>query len=461
MPNVVAARKASEPSTTSAKSGWRRRVPPGARNSQGIIRPVAGRRTPISRCCASSSGLWGTPCLARYVGAARVKSGNGARRRARRLCVGDTGRDPYSEIPPAATEVGKVVVEGKLHAQRRMPLQKRCQGVQQGRGERGGGGHAHRTLDTDRCAETAGGRRKREGRTSDLGEEALTVGREGECSGRATEQACAVRGLEAADEAGDGGRVTPRRRAAPAKEPASATRRTTTAARRVSIAYSIHYVLSVATPFVLPCALLCPYLPGHQKRRVVNAHRDRGYRASGTNAGHRLGARGSRGVFRLARSSPSCRGGRGYSRARAATQEEAAAFGDVVLWTPRGVMPVDPDMLAGKVVTRPEQPWTRPRRRLRLAPPHGTEPRRAAPGSGASGARGESVQYRGDAVAAGKSRAATRVRAAGIPRRRRCGGKDGGFLSGGRHRTGLRWISEGWKRRGWQRRWPTHSAKPW
>jgi hypothetical protein len=43
----------------------------------------------------------------------------------------------------------------------------------------------------------------------------------------------------------------------------------------------------------------------------------------------------------------------GISRARAATQEEAVAFGDVVLWTPRGVMPVDPDALAGKVVIDP------------------------------------------------------------------------------------------------------------
>ena len=41
------------------------------------------------------------------------------------------------------------------------------------------------------------------------------------------------------------------------------------------------------------------------------------------------------------------------SLARAATQEEAVAFGDVVLWTPRGVMPVDPDALAGKVVIDP------------------------------------------------------------------------------------------------------------
>ena len=39
--------------------------------------------------------------------------------------------------------------------------------------------------------------------------------------------------------------------------------------------------------------------------------------------------------------------------ASAMTQEQAAAFGEVVLWTPRGVMPADPDMLAGKIVLDP------------------------------------------------------------------------------------------------------------
>ena len=63
--------------------------------------------------------------------------------------VGDPGCDPYREIPTAAAEVGEVVVEGKLHAQRRMTLQKRCQGLQQRGGERGGGGHAHRARDPD------------------------------------------------------------------------------------------------------------------------------------------------------------------------------------------------------------------------------------------------------------------------------------------------------------------------
>src|SRR3954468_10042325 len=108
-----------------------------------------------------------------------------------------------------------------------MTLQKRRQGVQQRRGERGGGGHAHRARDPDRCAETAGRRREREGRASDLGEEALTVGREGECAGRATEQSRTVRGLETAHKAGDGGRGHSEQAPAPAKEPASATRRTT------------------------------------------------------------------------------------------------------------------------------------------------------------------------------------------------------------------------------------------
>jgi predicted dinucleotide-binding enzyme len=43
----------------------------------------------------------------------------------------------------------------------------------------------------------------------------------------------------------------------------------------------------------------------------------------------------------------------GYVGARATTQEQAAAFGEVVLWTARGVMPADPDMLAGKIVIDP------------------------------------------------------------------------------------------------------------
>lgn len=43
----------------------------------------------------------------------------------------------------------------------------------------------------------------------------------------------------------------------------------------------------------------------------------------------------------------------GLASAHAATQDEAAAFGEVVLWTPRGVMPADPDRLAGKIVLDP------------------------------------------------------------------------------------------------------------
>ena len=43
----------------------------------------------------------------------------------------------------------------------------------------------------------------------------------------------------------------------------------------------------------------------------------------------------------------------GLAGARATTQEEAAAFGEVVLWTPRGVMPANPAMLAGKIVLDP------------------------------------------------------------------------------------------------------------
>ena len=44
---------------------------------------------------------------------------------------------------------------------------------------------------------------------------------------------------------------------------------------------------------------------------------------------------------------------KGLAGARATTQEEAAAFGEVVLWTPRGVMPTDPNLLAGKIVLDP------------------------------------------------------------------------------------------------------------
>ena len=43
----------------------------------------------------------------------------------------------------------------------------------------------------------------------------------------------------------------------------------------------------------------------------------------------------------------------GLAGAHATTQEQAASFGEVVLWTPRGVMPADPDLLAGKIVLDP------------------------------------------------------------------------------------------------------------
>lgn len=43
----------------------------------------------------------------------------------------------------------------------------------------------------------------------------------------------------------------------------------------------------------------------------------------------------------------------GLAGARATTQHEAAAFGEAVLWTPRGVMPTNPDVLAGKIVLDP------------------------------------------------------------------------------------------------------------
>ncbi len=43
----------------------------------------------------------------------------------------------------------------------------------------------------------------------------------------------------------------------------------------------------------------------------------------------------------------------GLAGAHAMTQEAAAAFGEVVLWTPRGVMPAETDSLSGKIVLDP------------------------------------------------------------------------------------------------------------
>ena len=63
-------------------------------------------------------------------------------------------------------------------------------------------------------------------------------------------------------------------------------------------------------------------------------------------AGHEV-AFGSRDLARAAEAAM------GLAGARATTQEQAAAFGEVVLWTPRGVMPADPDLLAGKIVLDP------------------------------------------------------------------------------------------------------------
>lgn len=63
-------------------------------------------------------------------------------------------------------------------------------------------------------------------------------------------------------------------------------------------------------------------------------------------AGHEV-AFGSRDPARAAEAAT------GLAGASATTQEEAAAFGEVVLWTPRGVMPADPDLLAGKIVLDP------------------------------------------------------------------------------------------------------------
>lgn len=64
-------------------------------------------------------------------------------------------------------------------------------------------------------------------------------------------------------------------------------------------------------------------------------------------AGHEV-AFGSRDPARAAEAAA------GLAGASATTQDEAAGFGEeVVLWTPRGVPPADPDGLAGKVVLDP------------------------------------------------------------------------------------------------------------
>ena len=63
-------------------------------------------------------------------------------------------------------------------------------------------------------------------------------------------------------------------------------------------------------------------------------------------AGHAV-AFGSRDPARAAEAAA------GLTSAKATTQDDAAAFGEVVLWTARGVRPADPDALAGKIVLDP------------------------------------------------------------------------------------------------------------
>jgi predicted dinucleotide-binding enzyme len=62
---------------------------------------------------------------------------------------------------------------------------------------------------------------------------------------------------------------------------------------------------------------------------------------------------------------------KGLAGARATTQEEAAAFGEVVLWTPRGVMPTDPNLLAGKIVLDPNNREPEPGRDYATPRPNG------------------------------------------------------------------------------------------
>lgn len=67
-------------------------------------------------------------------------------------------------------------------------------------------------------------------------------------------------------------------------------------------------------------------------------------------AGHQV-AFGSRDPARAAEAVRGLAGAHATTQEKA--QEKAAAFGEVVLWTPRGVMPADPDLLAGKILLGP------------------------------------------------------------------------------------------------------------
>lgn len=247
-----------------------------------------------------------------------------------------------------------MVIEGEFHTQRRMPFQKRCQGVQQGRGERGGGGYPHRARDPDRCAQTAGGGCKREGRTSHLGEEALTVRREGECAGRAAKQARAMRDFEAAHQAGDGGRGHAQQPRGPGEGTGLGD-----AENNDGSAQSVHRAFD--TSGWLSCNTVCPalHLPGRQHSGGIGSGRavmrigivgvgpvGRTLGTIWARVGHEV-AFGSRDPARAAEAAMGLAGG------RATTQEEAMAFGEVVLWTSRGVMPADPEMLARKIVLDP------------------------------------------------------------------------------------------------------------
>ena len=90
-------------------------------------------------------------------------------------------------------------------------------------------------------------------------------------------------------------------------------------------------------------------------------------RALGTawaSAGHEV-AFGSRDPARAAEAAT------GLAGAQAMTQEQAAAFGEVVLWTPRGVMPADSDGLAGKIVLDPNNREPGPSKNYASSRPEG------------------------------------------------------------------------------------------
>ena len=202
-----------------------------------------------------------------------------------------------------------------------------------------------------------------------------------------------------------------------------------------------------------------PHYCGHQEWESDDAHWDCGRRAGGADlgdvwarAGHEV-AFGSRDPARAAEAVT------GLAGAHATTQEEAAAFGEVVLWTPRGVMPPTPTY-------SPERSYST---RTTASP---------VPAGGYASPRPEGPSFAEQLQAAAPRARVVKAFNTVVmrllkedPERLRSSGAQV-FLAGDDAEAktvaaalaadiGLvRWISGGWKRRGWRRRWPTHSAKP-